>query len=403
MSKKSIRRTRLRDTLLILVATLFVLAIVSYLRPLPSLSPIRSLQPLTASGVPLAWPTGGEAAIGAVGYGILATNNAQTVRPTASIAKLVTSLAVLQKYPLQLGEQGPTITLTAADVVLYQQYVAEQGSVVLVQAGEQITEYQALQAMLLPSANNMADSLAIWAFGSLGNYQTYANQLVATLGLTQTHIGSDASGFLPDTTSTAYDLVMLGMDALKSPVLAQITSQAQVTLPVAGVVYNVNRLLGTDGIIGIKTGNSDQAGGVYLFAAQDALDTSNTVTIVGAVQGLADLSQAISAAPPLLDSVKQNFSITTIALAGQAVGSYTTPWKTTTTAVAKNNLTAIMWNPKPLQPTLLLDKIKAPRSSGAIVGTLSVNSGNSTASTSVVLNTAIPRPPFTWRLTRHNF
>lgn len=403
MLKKSDRHARLPKICLVLVLFVFVVGIFSYIRPLPTLDPLKTVQPVITSSTPLNWPNAGESAVGAVGYGILATQNEQTALPTASVAKLITSLAVLQKYPLKAGGQGPTITLTAADVAIYQQYVAEDGSVVQVQAGEQLTEYQALQAMLLPSANNIADSLAIWAFGSLTNYQTYANQFVATLGLTNTHIGSDASGFLPDTTSTAHDLVQIGIHALQNPVLAQIVAQTQTDLPVAGTVYNVNSLLGTDGIFGIKTGNSDQAGGVYLFAAQDSLDASHTITIVGVVQGLADLQTALNAAVPLLDSVKQNFSLATIIHAGQTVGRYTTPWKTTAMAIAKNNLIAIEWDAKPTQPTLTLTRLKTPKANAAMVGTVSLNSGSVTVSTPVILHNSLPNPSFLWRLTRHNF
>jgi D-alanyl-D-alanine carboxypeptidase (penicillin-binding protein 5/6) len=45
-----------------------------------------------------------------------------------------------------------------------------------VQLGEELSEYQALQALLLPSANNIAETLARWAFGSIDAYNAYANQ-----------------------------------------------------------------------------------------------------------------------------------------------------------------------------------------------------------------------------------
>jgi len=60
-----------------------------------------------ASIISLQWPTSGQAAIGAKGYGLLANNGAQTPVPTASIAKLITALAVLKVKPLAASEQGP--------------------------------------------------------------------------------------------------------------------------------------------------------------------------------------------------------------------------------------------------------------------------------------------------------
>lgn len=396
------RSPRLTRGLIIILIVLAAAAVFGYSRPLPLIYPHNSLKLSAQGGAKLDWPSSGEAAVGAVNYGLLASSGDQTPKPTASIAKLVTALAVLSKYPLGLGQQGPAITLTAADVTLYDQYLAEDGSVVKVQAGEQITEYQALEAMMLPSANNMADSLAIWAFGSLSSYSTFANQFITTLGLTNTHIGSDASGFLPDTTSTATDLVTLGMDILKTPVLAAITNETQATLPVAGVVVNVNWLLGQDGIIGIKTGNSNQAGGVFLFAADDNINSSQTVTIVGAVQGSANLQIALDQTVPLLTSVKQNFTLSTLVTAGQVVGYYKTPWKDLVPAIAQNNLMAVIWKGTTPQPTLSLDPLHSPQASGTKVGLLSFHSANKPLYDPVSLGQPLAKPPIFWRVIRHN-
>jgi serine-type D-Ala-D-Ala carboxypeptidase (penicillin-binding protein 5/6) len=401
--KRSTRSVRLLQVCVVVFVLLLAAATFNYFRPLPTITGQKTLQLsaiTTADSV--SWPTSAEAALGAVNYGVLASQGPQTELPTASVAKLITALAVLQKYPLQVGQQGPTISLTSADVALYQHYLAEDGSVVAVQAGEQITEYQALEAMMLPSANNIADSLAIWAFGSLSSYASFANQFVATLGLTQTHIGSDASGFLPDTTASAEDLVRLGLVVLKNPVLSEIIAKPSTVLPVAGTVTNVNALLGTDNIIGIKTGNSDQAGGVYLFAASDSIDASHTVTIVGAIANSADLQTAFGNAIPLLDSAKQNFILANVVHAGQVVGSYHTPWKTTITAVAQQGTQAVVWNGTVPKVSLSLLPITGVRTSRSVVGKLSVSTTTNSTSSAVVLSGPLARPPFFWRLLRHN-
>ena len=111
-------------------------------------------------------------------------------------------------------------------MALYDNYASQDGSVVVVSEGEQISEYQALQAMLLPSANNMADTLAVWAYGSMDNYLAYANNLATSLSLKQTHL-ADASGFSAQTVSSASDLVELAQTAMNDPVLTQIVSQRQ--------------------------------------------------------------------------------------------------------------------------------------------------------------------------------
>ena len=121
------------------------------------------------------------------------------------------------------------MTITQADVDIYNRYVAQDGSVVPVTVGEKITLYQMLQALMLPSANNIADSMAIWAYGSLQNYSLAANKYVAAHGMNITHIGSDASGLAPDTVGTAHDLVLLGKLAMEHPVLSAIVGQQTAT------------------------------------------------------------------------------------------------------------------------------------------------------------------------------
>ena len=62
-------------------------------------------------------------------------------------------------------------------------------------AGTSLTQREMLEALLLPSANNVADALAIWAYGSLAGYKSAAQEYLKQHGLTQTTVGSDASGW----------------------------------------------------------------------------------------------------------------------------------------------------------------------------------------------------------------
>lgn len=387
-----------------LLAAVVVIAAIQYIQPLPALYPVNKLPAITPEAAKVSWPGNAQAAVGAVGYGVLASSGASSAsvapQPTASVAKLITALSVLKKYPLAIGQNGPIITLTAADVALYNQYVAEDGSVVPVAAGEQITEYQALQAMLLPSANNMADSLAIWAYGSLPDYVSAANQLVQTLGLTDTVVAGDASGFLPGTVSTPADLVKLGEAALANPVIASIASQPQANLPLAGTVYNVNSLLGQDGIDGIKTGNNDQDGGVFVFSAPLTIG-SQTIEVIGAVMGAPNLSAALADAPALLDSAKAGFMAVTAVKAAAVVASYRLPWGGTVNAVASKNALLAVWGGRPVQSALALHAIYAPLAAHSSVGSVSFTAGPQTVSTPAVLQQSIPAPPWWWRIIRH--
>ena len=74
---------------------------------------------------------------------------------------------------------------------------------------------------------------------------------------------------------------------MKNPVFAQIVGMNHVTLPGIGDVPSTNAVLGTDGIVGIKTGYTEEAGGNLVFAAKKQA-LGQDIEIIGAVFGQAD-------------------------------------------------------------------------------------------------------------------
>jgi D-alanyl-D-alanine carboxypeptidase (penicillin-binding protein 5/6) len=310
------------------------------------------------------------------------------------IAKVITALCVLSKKPLAPGQQGPAITLSQRDTQIYDSYFAKNGSIVPVRAGETISEYQAFEGMMLPSADNLADTLAIWAFGSLDNYVTYANAYVNKLGLSQTTV-ADASGLSQNTASTAHDLVLLGIQAIKNPALAAVVNEQLATIPVAGTVYNY--LLGTDGVIGIKTGNTDEAGGCLLFAASRSIK-GRTLTVVGAVMGAPDYSTAIKDSQPLIAASDNGFELRKVVSAGSVVGKFSAPWGASADAVVLNDLSLLVWKGATPAARTNLQNLQAPAAKGQQVGSVSLVSGGRVSTVPVVLTKDIKAPAAKWRI-----
>lgn len=252
------------------------------------------------------WPKDiSAAAVGIKGSGVIAAQNDTKPRPIASIAKLITALAVLEKRPLEGDDMGPNIPITEADEQVYRDYVAKNGTVVLIKAGIPLSERDALEAMLLPSANNVADTAAIWAFGSLKNYRTYANDMLKRLGLHDTTVGTDASGLDPSTKSTASDLVRLGEIALKNPLIAHIVALPAANIPFAGDIPNYNAMVTKYGYTGLKPGESVQAGNTLLFSTNETI-RGKPMTIIGAILGSEDYRHSNAGALQMVDSVKQS-------------------------------------------------------------------------------------------------
>ncbi len=396
--QKNKRRKWSAAPFVVFVAVTYV--VVSLVIPSPPLQAVMAAPKASMTGsVSLPWPGYGQAAIGAVGYGTLAQNGDPKPLPIASVAKIITAVAVLKARPIQPGEQGETITITKDDVATYNRYVAEGQSVIKVEVGEQLTEYQALQAMLLPSANNMAEVLVRWAFGSDSEYLAFVNPFTKTLGMENTVV-ADASGFSPQTVSTAVDLTKLAEIAMNNPVLAELVAQPQAELPVAGVVYNVNNQLGKNGIVGIKTGNTDEAGGCYMFAATRKIDETNSVTVVGTIMGASERNIAIADSFPLLDTAYKNFKVIKPVETNQIVGKLTQSGGGEVPIIVHQGQPVVSWVSQVPRVDINAHFASSHVAQGDQVGTINVYVGNLTYEMKLIAAESIATHSVFWRL-RH--
>jgi len=230
-------------------------------KPLPA-PVIRHSQRLGA----VAWPADGESAADISGVGLVPGPGATRPVPIASVAKVMTAYVILRDHPLAAGASGPLITVRPQEAAAYASQARNGDSLVPVAAGETINERHALEALLLPSADNVAWILARWDAGSEAAFVARMNTTARQLGMTATTY-TDPSGLAASTTSTAADQVRLGMAAMHVPALAAIAAMPTAVVPVAGVVRNTNTLLGQDRIAGLKTGSTQAAGGCVVIAA----------------------------------------------------------------------------------------------------------------------------------------
>jgi serine-type D-Ala-D-Ala carboxypeptidase (penicillin-binding protein 5/6) len=249
------------------------------------------------------WPAAGQAAV-QIGQSRVQAGPNQQAAAIASVAKVMTAYVVLHDHPLLPGEDGPTITLTDADVADTDRRREQDESVVSIAAGEQLTEVQALQALLLPSANNIAAVLARWDAGSTDRFVARMNATARSLGMTHTRY-TDPSGYDNATVSTAADQVRIVDRAMRLPVFASIVATPSATLPVDGTVHNTNTLLGHDGFVGVKTGSTAAAGGCFAYRAIRWIDGKRT-TITGVVLGQSGhdrVAAGLAAAAAMVDRI----------------------------------------------------------------------------------------------------
>ncbi|WP_104134993.1 D-alanyl-D-alanine carboxypeptidase family protein [Cryobacterium sp. Y62] len=394
-----LRRRRLAVASVLLV----VLGGVGYvgatnLAPVPE-SAATIVQPasLTQPVAALTWPAFGSSAIGAVGLpGVLASSGDQNTVPIASITKMVTALVILDAKPLGVGEAGPNITFTDADVDIYYDVIAENGSAAPVVSGMVLTQREVFEAMLLPSANNYAASLAVWAYGSVDNYLAAATTWLADNALTQTSV-ADTSGISTASVSTPADLVEIGKLVVGHPSLAEIVALPSAVLPVIGTITNTNKLLGRDGVDGIKTGTTDVAGACLLFST-DFIVGDNTVTLVGVVLGGDTHSELNSAISALIESVQPGFQDVVLTEEGAVFGSYTTKWGDVSDIVAARAVSALVWSDSPISGSVTATDLQLGRA-GDDVGEVSFTIGTgSPVTVPLELQDSVTDPGPAWRM-----
>ncbi|MGO4300250.1 D-alanyl-D-alanine carboxypeptidase family protein [Leifsonia sp. RAF41] len=398
VSRKVYRRRRIVVfSLLTAILVAFVYVVGSLVAPVPATAAVTAHdKTLTQPAVQLAWPGYGSSAIVAPDYpGAAASHGSDASVPIASITKTITALVVLEKKPLNGDEQGPTISFTQKDVDIWNQVIGAGGSWAPVVAGTSMTEKQALEAMLLPSANNYAISLANWAYGSTAAFEKAANGWLAQKGFTGTKLVTP-DGLDPGNVSTTKDLIGIGKLVLASPALSSIVSQKNANLPGAGSQDNTNTLLGFEGMDGIKTGNTDEAGNCLLFSAQVPVGTTK-VRVIGVVLGAPTHDDMWAGVKALLSSVQGGFHQVTPVEKGQVFGTYTTAWGAASTLIATETKSFVVWSDTPIQ----VDLQTRPLSSGFtgdILGQGTFTLNGKTATVPLALAKDVPDPGFGWRL-----
>lgn len=367
------------------------------LAPIPEVTAEQKAYEIPApEAAAIEFPGYGAAGLGAVGFdGILAYSGSSDPLPMASITKVITAMVVLDASPLALDEAGPSRVLTEQDASFYEQQIAQDGSREPVPVGTEYSQRTMLDLMLMASANNYALSLSAWFFGSDAEFLTAARAWLDDHGLDDTTV-TDPTGILPSNQSSVADLLELAKIALADPVISQIVGTSVIDVPGIGTVDNSNKLLGIDGIDGVKTGTLDEAGACLLFSADYAVG-GESITLVGVVLGGPTHEVVNEAVRALLAQAEVGFQEVTVVTAGEQFASYETAWGDAATAVASDTESLLIWSDTPVESTLSASAVRLG-DKGVEVGSVEFSSGNRSVTVPLVLDATIDDPGFWWRL-----
>jgi D-alanyl-D-alanine carboxypeptidase (penicillin-binding protein 5/6) len=339
-------------------------------RVTPGVVKINAPLALRVSGkTKIPWPSKGQASIGVAGIGSFGASGSTSPVPTASVAKAMTAYVILKHHPLT--GRPLKLAVQRSEAMAFRHEVALGQSLVPVRSGEVLTERQALQALMLASADNMAKILGRWDAGSVPAFLKKMNAQAKALGMTHTHY-TDPSGYDKRTKSTVGDQMRLANAAMRLPGYQAVVSQRTAVIPVAGKIKNFNKLLGEPGVVGIKTGSMSAAGGCLLFAAKSKV-AGKTVTILGTVLGqrsgqVGDLTQAFVSSHNLLAAVHKALVPVKIVHKNQVVAKVP---GTTSVLVSANDVTVPGWHGM-VMPSRVTASVTAGAANGAKVGTLTV-------------------------------
>lgn len=313
------------------------------LAPVDPIAPqVVELETVSTPEAVVALPSYGGSAIGdAESNHLFAGVDIDTARPIASLTKVVTALVVLAEHPIDDGTDGATITLTAADSRLVSRYAAINGTTAPAPAGGTISQRAVIELMMVHSANNYAESLAVWAFGSVDAYLVAARAWLDEQGLAGIAI-ADTTGFSPHNQASPRSMLGLARIAAADPVVSAAAALPSVTVPGIGTFDNRNLIIGVDGVTGLKTGTLSASGASLLFSAQHAGPTGEH-RVVGVVLNGPDHPRIAADVRALLASVRDDYHEVTLIEAGTVVARYSSPWGDTAELRVASTIDDLIW------------------------------------------------------------
>lgn len=391
----------LRKTTFVLAPIILLAAAAAFqvARPLPPLQVNVAATELKLPGaLAVSFPVQGQAAVGEQSLGPVAETPNQEPVAIASLTKMMTAYLLLQARPLRVGEQGPISTISAADVQEYERGKSLGYSVAKVSLGEKLTERQLLEALLLPSADNIATLIANELAGSEAAFVKKMNEAAHALGMTQTTY-ADASGVNASTVSTAHDQILLAQAVMQDRTFREIVRMPQADLPTAGRVYNVNFMVGKKGISGIKTGSTLAAGSCFVGSYPVTIEGTPRMMLC-AVLGQRSLNVAITKTTELLHAVAPQFKTYQVPVPSQGLGQLRTAWKQTSNLKLSQPIQLFGHPGMPVRLEARLAQSNSPVNAGQKVAFLTALTGSASQSIDLLAEQALQDPDMLWRLHR---
>jgi D-alanyl-D-alanine carboxypeptidase (penicillin-binding protein 5/6) len=294
--------------------------------------------------------------------------------------------------------------MTVADHQAWIEASEADESNIEVLAGEKLDERQLLQALMIPSANNIANYLAAWDAGSVPKFVAKMNATARALGLTHTSY-ADPSGFDPKSRSDAIDMARLASIAMENYELRWIVDEQSIHLPVAGEIWNLyNPAIGVDGIIGVKSGFTSLAQSNLVTAAWRRVGDHRVLVISAVIDQPLSLYSDAQEDEALLNAAASELRATAVVPGEAQVAQAEAAWNHTDAAVSIQSPAVVVGWPG-MRLSLSLVPVPAGTAQGAhgwpkgsTIGMLEIRAPlGADCEVPAVLGGAIRPPPAGWQ------
>lgn len=336
---------------------------------------------------------------------VLFEENANVSLPTASMAKMMTALIVMED--IQAGR------LHLTDMVTTSARAAKMGgSQIYAKEGQQLSVQTLLAALMIQSANDAAVMLAEKIAGSEEAFADIMNQRAKQLGLTQSTF-YDPHG-LPNSANpqlinkmSAHDLAILGIEVMKYPLIREYAKTP--TMPFANGTFtagltNPNHLINPhkvnyyDAATGIKTGYSGPAG--YCVTASAKRGDLELICVVMGARSASGPASSFGIAQRLLATSFAQYSMSTVVKKGAKVGdaSVVDGAAKTVPAVAASDAKALVKRGEEGQVKVAFHggSVTAPVRAGQSVGAITITAPGSQQKVPAIAGASVDKQAW-WR------
>lgn len=314
---------------------------------------------------------------------VLKSKNENDKMYPASITKIMTAILALEN----LTDFSEVVVATEEAISPITMKHSHMG----ILTGEELTVENLLYGMLVYSANDAANVLAVRIGGSLENFVLMMNQKATELGATNTNY-KNPHGFHDDQHyTTAHDVAIIAQYAMKNETFRKIVSTDMYTIEPTNKYKETRYLSSTNHLmsrrrmldyyygktIGIKTGFTDEAGSCLAAAAKNG-DTEILTVVLNCPNTYGEDGQnAFVQTRRLFDYAFDNFEYTTIAANGDVVsdsGVYEAKDNVRVALTPKYDISSMLRkdiDKKQITSNKVLnEKIAAPIKKGDVLGTI---------------------------------